>query len=122
MYITESRFTSAASEMVEICSATTTGEMLRCPSDKTVRHRQVFGAVYMAEPLKRFPKFSYLKVQSKADISQLNIPHGRKWKQKNYKVKTDMLRSIGKQSGESVQSVLKKKRKATVGSICKKRF
>jgi len=28
----------------------------------------------------------------------------------------DMLRSIGKQSGESVKSVLKNKRKATVGS------
>jgi len=31
------------------------------------------------------------------------------------KVKTDKLRRIGKQSGESVESVLKKKRKATVG-------
>jgi len=30
-----------------------------------------------------------------------------------------MLRSIGKQSGESVESVLKKKKKATVGRICK---
>ena len=29
-----------------------------------------------------------------------------------------MLRSIGKQSGESVESVLKKKRKATVIRIC----
>jgi len=35
--------------------------------------------------------------------------------------KTDMLRSIGKQSGESVKSVLKKKRKAAVGRICKKK-
>jgi len=34
--------------------------------------------------------------------------------------KTDLLRSIGKQSGESVESVLKKKRKAAVGRICKK--
>jgi len=32
-----------------------------------------------------------------------------------------MLRSIGKQSGESVESVRKKKRKATVGKIWKKR-
>jgi len=32
-----------------------------------------------------------------------------------------MLRSIGKQSGESVESVLKKKRKATVGRICRKK-
>jgi len=31
-----------------------------------------------------------------------------------------MLRSIGKQSGESVESVLKKKRKATVGRISRK--
>jgi len=31
-----------------------------------------------------------------------------------------MLRSIGKQSWESVESVLKKKRKATVGRVCRK--
>jgi len=31
-----------------------------------------------------------------------------------------MLRSIGKQSAESVESVLKKKRKAAVGRICGK--
>jgi len=31
-----------------------------------------------------------------------------------------MLRNISKQSGESVESVLKKKRKATVGRICRK--
>jgi len=37
-------------------------------------------------------------------------------KEKKIKVNknSDMLRSIGKQSGESVASVLKKKRKATV--------
>jgi len=35
--------------------------------------------------------------------------------------KTDMLKSIGKQSGETGESVLKKKRKATVGWICKKK-
>jgi len=32
-----------------------------------------------------------------------------------------MLRSIGKQSGESVESARKKKRKATVERICRKR-
>jgi len=32
--------------------------------------------------------------------------------------KTDMLRNIDKQSGESVESVLKKIKKATVGRIC----
>jgi len=31
-----------------------------------------------------------------------------------------MLRSIGKQSRASVESVLKKKRKTTVGRICRK--
>jgi len=33
-----------------------------------------------------------------------------------------MLRSIGKQSGESAESVMKKKRKATVGRICRKEY
>jgi len=33
--------------------------------------------------------------------------------------KTDMLGSIGKHSGESMESVLKKKRKAAVGRICR---
>jgi len=33
-----------------------------------------------------------------------------------------MLRSIGKQSGESVESGQKKKRRATVGRICRKGF
>jgi len=32
--------------------------------------------------------------------------------------KMDGLRSIGKQSGESMESALKKNRKATVGRIC----
>ena len=31
-----------------------------------------------------------------------------------------MLRSIGKQSGESVESILEKERKAAVGRICGK--
>jgi len=35
--------------------------------------------------------------------------------------KTDMPRSIGEQSGESVESVLEKIRRATVGRICRKR-
>jgi len=34
-------------------------------------------------------------------------PETKKWKQETEKKKTDMLRSIGKQSGESVESVLK---------------
>jgi len=48
-------------------------------------------------------------------------PTTKKWKNGKTKVKkTDMLRSIGKQSGESVESVLEKKRKAMVGRICRK--
>ena len=41
-------------------------------------------------------------LHSKADMSQLNLPHGtnkqKVEKQKNWKVKTNMLRRIGKQS------------------------
>ena len=53
----------------------------------------------------------------KAYMSQINLQHGtttvenrKTTKYKDYRVKTDMLRSIGKQSGESVESVQKKKR------------
>jgi len=42
-------------------------------------------------------------------------PTTKSGKTENIKVKTDMLRSIGKQSGEFVESVLKKRRKAMVG-------
>jgi len=43
------------------------------------------------------------------------------WKTEKLKrKKTDMLRSIARQLGESVESVPKKKRKATVGWICRK--
>jgi len=58
----------------------------------------------------------------KADISQLSVLLGRpelkKWGiKKKLKIETDMLRSVGKQSGESVESVLRKK-KAAVGRNC----
>ena len=62
----------------------------------------------------------------KAYMSQINLQHGtitvknRKTQSKKTSVKTDMLRSIGKQSGESMESVRKKKRWATVGRICRK--
>jgi len=45
----------------------------------------------------------------------------KKWKTEKLKSKKIMLRTIGKQSTESVELVPKKKRKATVGRICKKR-
>jgi len=35
------------------------------------------------------------------------------WKRRTEKKKTDKVRSIGKQSGESVESVLEKKKEAT---------
>jgi len=41
-------------------------------------------------------------------------------KKKLKRIKTDMLRSIGKQSKGSVESVRKKKRKAAVGRIYRK--
>ena len=45
-------------------------------------------------------------MRSKAGISQLNLPHGRKTKKwGKQKIKTDMVRS--KQFGEPVESVLK---------------
>jgi len=48
-------------------------------------------------------------------------PTIKKWKTgKVNSIKTDMLRSIGKQSGKSAESVLKKKRKATAERICRK--
>jgi len=58
-------------------------------------------------------------------MSQLNLPHGTdnlkvKKRKKNKKGQTDKLRSIGKQSGESVESVLEKIKKAVVGRICRK--
>jgi len=54
----------------------------------------------------------------------LNLPQGTKNEKvedrKTKSKKTDKLRSIGKQSGESVESVLETKREATVRRICRK--
>ena len=57
--------------------------------------------------------------------SQLNLLHGTdNEKVENRKTKkakkTDILRRISKQYGERVESVLMKKRKTTVGRICRK--
>jgi len=56
---------------------------------------------------------------------KLNLPHrnhqlksGKTEKLESKKMR--MLTSIGKRSGESGESVLKKKRKATMGRICRK--
>jgi len=60
-------------------------------------------------------------VRSKADISRPeSTTRNQKLKSgKKLKGKTDMVKRIGKQSGESVESVLEKKMKATVGKICR---
>jgi len=57
----------------------------------------------------------YFTMCQKADISQLNLLHGinssKKWRKKFKKVKMDKLRSIGKQPQESVEWVMKKKKR-----------
>ena len=56
----------------------------------------------------------YFNVRSKADMSQLNLPHGTNYykveNRKNKKEKTDMFRSIGKDRGIRGVSLKKKKR------------
>jgi len=58
-------------------------------------------------------------------MSQLNVPHGinnkKVEKEKLKSKKTDMLRSIGKQSGESAESVLKDKKEGYGGKDLQKR-
>jgi len=51
-------------------------------------------------------------------LIQVNLIYHTEQKLKSKK--TDMLRSIGKQSRESMQSVPRKKKKATLGRICRK--
>ena len=72
---------------------------------------------------KRYDTRCYFNVRSKADIASLIYRTEPKTKkvEKEKKEKIDMLRSIGKQPGESMKSVPKKKRKAAVGRICRKR-
>jgi len=68
----------------------------------------------------RYDARCYFNVRSKSDISQLNLyrtePTTKKW-EKKLKSKNGY---IGKQPGESVESLLKKKKKATVGRTCRK--
>ena len=56
-------------------------------------------------------------------MSKINLQRGKLTVERTGRVerkKTDMLRSIGKQSGESVESVHEKKWYAMVGRICGK--
>ena len=69
----------------------------------------------------------YFNVRSKADMSQLNLPHGTNNKWKTEKSKKKLKKRTGSEvsvyspdSGESVESVMKKRRKATVRRICRK--
>jgi len=75
----------------------------------------------------RYDTRCYFSVRSKADMSQHNLPHGTnkpksvKKRKKLKSKKTDMLRSIGKHSRESVESVRPKKRKGCGGKDLQKR-
>ena len=62
-------------------------------------------------------------MRSKTYMSKINLQSGilTVENRRSRVKKTDMLRSIGKQSGESVESAQEKKRWAMVGKICRKR-
>jgi len=64
-----------------------------------------------------------LNVQSELTSASLSTARNQQLKsgKTEKKLKRDMLRSIGKQSWESMQSVRKRKKKATVGRICRKK-
>jgi len=55
--------------------------------------------------------------QKPTQVSLIYCTEPKSGKKNNWKVKMDMLRSIDKQFGESIESDLKKKRTALVGSI-----
>jgi len=72
-------------------------------------------------------QLSYLQIKDTIQDAILPCAQKSAWVRSIYskeptpvKWKTDKLRSIGKQSGESMESVRKKKMKATVGMICRK--
>ena len=73
----------------------------------------------------RYDMRCYFNVRSNADMSQLNVPQGinnkKVEKEKLKSKKTDMLRSIGKQSGEYVESVLKEEKEGYGGKDLQKR-
>ena len=61
------------------------------------------------------------RTNARVNLIYSTEPTTKKWeKRKTKKVKTDKLSSIGKQSVESVELVLKKKREVTVGKNWKK--
>ena len=61
-------------------------------------------------------------MRSETYMSKINLQRGKLTveNRKSRQKKTDMLRSIGKQSGESGELVQEKKWYAMVGSICRK--
>jgi len=62
-------------------------------------------SIQLKEPI-RYEQRCYSDMRSKAYMSQINLQHGtttNSGEQEDKRVKTDMLRSIGKQSGEAVQ-------------------
>ena len=68
----------------------------------------------------RYDTRCYFRVRSIVDVRQLNLLCGTKKPTKSEKKEKNVLKHIGKQSGKSMESVLEKKRKATVGRICRK--
>jgi len=64
---------------------------------------------------------TYAQKLTRVSLIYRTEPTTKKWTTEKLKSKkTDMRRSNGKQSGESVESIMKKKRKATMGRICRK--
>jgi len=93
---------------------------LHVPLQVTHQPADLYTYLYLYDTI-RDAVFLHLK----ADMSRLNLPHGTNTKkQKREKLKSkkmDVLRSINKQSGESVESVLKKKWKGCGGKGLQKR-
>ena len=62
-------------------------------------------------------------MRSETYMSKINLQRGKLTVENRKSIerkKTDMLRSIGKQSGESMESVQEKKWYSMVGRICRK--
>jgi len=72
------------------------------------------------------PRITHQFITCSLKLTQVSLiyrtePKTKKGKQKTTKeLKTDMLKSVGKRSRKSVEYVVKKERKATVGRICRK--
>jgi len=79
-----------------------------CALEPVGQSETTFHLLFLRYDTIRYDTRCYFNVRSKADISQLNLPHGpttKKCKNRRKKLKskkTDMLRSNSKQSGKSI--------------------